>query len=154
MIQRKVSNRDLLMSKHLTKDLKKYPHLSHFLEHCCVCRKYFFASRNACDSGECEVCRQPRLPAQIFALFINFLTLYEKLNSQVVNFSGCLDTACPISHQSLVEESLHAGTLSGETVHEICSECLKSRCVYAAKYFTKDEVWSSKSDHFMFVDHL
>ena len=128
------------------KDLKKFPHLNHFLEHCCVRRKYLFCIKK-CGSGECEVCRPPRLPAEVFATLHQFPDpMKASSGDSFKEFQEVWGTTTTERDRPSYKPPKSSGgksafRKSGETVRElvICGECLKPRCVYAAKSFTKEE---------------
>lgn len=126
--------------------LKKLPNLVQFMDHCCLKRKYFFCVKK-CGVADCNICRQPRLPSEVFLQLHHFPDPLRKLNSEsYMDFHDVWGTSTTEKDRPSLatKKSPDQSPIrkSGEAVRElvICGECLKVRCVYSAKTLTKEQL--------------
>ena len=122
--------------------LSSLPSLKSFLGHCCQTRQYFFSIRK-CGRTDCNMCKPPRLPPDVFCQLHSFPhPIPEPGSNSYKDFHSAYGTATTEKYRpSLVQKKQDAPfRLAGETVRSIviCGECLKPRCLYASKALSSE----------------
>lgn len=130
--------------------------LVEFMEHCCTRRRYFFSIKK-CGSIDCHICKPPRLSPEVFSELHQFPDPIRKPASESYKAFEDIwgEKTTEKDRPSLIAknpEEKSAFQKSGESVRDlvVCGECLKSRCVYAAKALTSVQrlkLTKCKDDH-------
>jgi hypothetical protein len=124
--------------------LKSREKLSEFMEHCCVRRRYFFSIKK-CGKGDCQFCKPPRLPQDVFERLSVFPDSVKKVGSDHVFGKSTTEKDRPSLSGSAKKKSAGKPSkpfrMTSETVCDVlvCGDCLKPRCLYSQRKLIQSE---------------
>ena len=131
--------------------LKLRKELSAFMDHCCVRRRYFICIKK-CGGQECQFCKPPRLPPDVFEKLNVFPDPIKKADSDSYeDFCDIFGKTTsekdrPSLSQSRKKKSKENKPtkpfrMTCETVYGvlICGDCLKPRCLYSKRKLIRSE---------------
>ena len=137
----------VLRSDTQKKDLEKCKKLQEFLDHCCVCRHYFFSVWK-CGAVDCTMCFPPRLPLEVFQQLHRFPDPMKATegSDSYISFDNIYGEVTTEKHRPSIKAKPCTSDnkpfcIATETVCDavVCAECLKPRCIYSIRRLKQDE---------------
>ena len=139
--------------------LQKHPKLVQYLEHYCHRRHYVFCVKK-CGKPDCEMCKPPRLPCDVFDEIKNLPDLIPDTNGHYKSFESVYGTVTAEEHRpSLKSRPSRAKSLPfvasvqharNTNLMVQCEECEMWRLIYSRHKLTSSElkqVTSSLEDY-------